>query len=130
MYVVPRLPVTRLRVRQPPVQVRTLCPTLLPFPFQSGTGAELSLASVVLPPPTYSTPSLSNPVGKLAAFFSSLVPMTLVILSLSLSLCLRGSGSQDGNKALIRVQISLLATDTTTLYVTTTTLYLHSYNFY
>jgi hypothetical protein len=47
---------------------------------QSGTGGELSTASVALPPPTYSTPWLSIPVGKLAVFLSSLVPMALVIL--------------------------------------------------
>ena len=57
-----------------------------PSPFQSGTGSELSTASVALPPPTYCILFRPSPVGKLAVFFGNLFCVALINP-------LRGSGS-------------------------------------
>jgi hypothetical protein len=57
-----------------------------PSPSRSGTGGELSTASVALSPPTYCILLRSSPVGKLAVFFGNVFLMALVNP-------LRGSGS-------------------------------------
>jgi hypothetical protein len=74
---------SRLRVRQPPVQVGWYAlynPTAVPgpSPFHSGTGGELNTASLALPLPAYFILLRSSSMGKLAVFFGNLVRTALV----------------------------------------------------